>query len=53
MAKHETLTIPADRLMVVNGEGDLVQEGAVVLYAGLGQPDPRTEALTGKKAVRF
>ena len=48
-----SLDIPADRLMVVNGEGDLVEEGAVVLYAGLGQPDPRTEALTGKKAVRF
>ena len=46
------LDIPAERLMVVNGAGQLVDEGAVALYVGLGQPDTRTEELTGKKAVR-
>ena len=28
-----------------------VDEGTPVLYAGLGQPDARTEALTGRKAM--
>ena len=30
-----------------------VQEGKVVLYAGVGQPDARTEALTGHASVRI
>ena len=46
------LPIPASRLMVVNGAGELVDEGTVALYAGLGQPDARTEALTGHAAIR-
>ena len=46
------LDIPAERLMVVNGAGQLVDEGTPVFFVGLGQPDTRTEELTGKKAVR-
>ena len=47
------LAIPAERLKVVDAEGAFVDEGTVVFYAGLGQPDARTEELTGKSAVRF
>ena len=48
-----TLEIPADRLKVVDAEGRLVDEGAPVFYAGLGQPDARTAELTGHDAVKF
>ncbi len=46
------LEVPAERLRVVDDEGRLVDEGAPALFVGLGQPDPRTEQLTGKAAVR-
>ena len=46
------LDIPAERLKVVDGEGRFVDEGTPVFFVGLGQPDTRTEELTGKKAVR-
>lgn len=46
------LDIPEERLKVVDDEGRLVDEGTPALYVGLGQPDARTEALTGKKSVR-
>ncbi len=48
-----TLEIPAERLKVVDDSGRLVDEGDPVYYVGLGQPDARTEALTGKKSVRI
>ena len=47
-----TLEIPAERLKVVNEDGAFVDEGTPVFYAGLGQPDARTAALTGHEAVR-
>ena len=47
------LAIPAERLKVVDAEGAFIDEGTPVFYAGLGQPDARTEALTGHPAVRF
>ena len=47
------LDVPAERLKVVDGEGRFVDEGTVALFVGLGQPDARTEALTGKKCVRI
>ncbi len=47
------LPIPAQRLKVVDDAGRFVDEGEIILYAGLGQPDARTEALTGRKAVKF
>ena len=48
------LSLEIDRraLTVVNDEGQRVPgSGSWTLYAGLGQPDKRTEALTGKKAL--
>ena len=46
------LDIPAERLKVVDGEGRFVDEGTLVFFVGLGQPDTRTEELTGHAAVR-
>ena len=37
---------------VVDDQGRHVPEGHAVLYVGVGQPDARTEALTGHPAVR-
>ena len=48
------LSLEIDRraLTVVNDEGQRVPgSGSWTLYAGLGQPDKRTEELTGKKAL--
>ena len=47
-----TLDVPAERLLVTDDDGRKVPEGTPALYVGLGQPDPRTEALTGKKSLR-
>ncbi len=47
------LGVPAERLKVVDGDGRFVDEGTIALFVGLGQPDARTEALTGKKCVRI
>ena len=46
------LDIPADRLKVVDAAGAPVDEGVPVFYVGLGQPDARTEELTGHAAVK-
>lgn len=46
------LDIPAERLRVVDAQGNAVDEGVPVFFVGLGQPDARTEALTGKKSIR-
>ena len=45
--------IPIDERQfdVITESGERVREGRVVLYVGCGQPDSRTEALTGHKAV--
>ena len=45
------LAIPAQRLKVVDGEGRFLDEGTPRFWAGLGQPDERTRALTGHDAV--
>ncbi len=47
------LTVRAESLKVVDDAGKRVSEGRVVLYAGMGQPDERTAALTGHTAVRM
>jgi beta-glucosidase len=47
------LKIPAEQLKLVNDEGARIEDGEIVFYAGLGQPDARTAALTGHSAVRF
>ena len=46
-----TLTVSKEALKVVNDNGELVEEGSPVLYAGVGQPDSRTLALTGHEAL--
>ena len=47
------LDICPEQLKVVTEEGKRIEDGQIVFYAGLGQPDERTEELTGKKAVKF
>ena len=47
------VTISNDRLLVINDDGQAVAEGSIVLYAGVGQPDSRTQALTGHTAVKI
>ena len=52
--ESKTVTIPIDpkALTVVDNAGNRISgSGSWRLYAGLGQPDARTEALTGKTAV--
>ena len=50
-----SVSLPVDErgFLVVNERGERVQEGKVVLYTGVGQPDARTEALTGHASVRI
>lgn len=48
-----TLDIPADRLKVVDQEGQLVDEGTPVFYVGLGQPDALTAELTGHCSIKI
>lgn len=48
-----TLDIPMDALYTYHVDGSrCVEKGSYTLYVGGGQPDPRTEALTGKKALK-
>jgi len=47
------IEIGAERFLVVDENGKSVEEGNVVLYAGMGQPDAKTERLTGRKAIRI
>lgn len=52
--ERKTVEVPIDpaALTVVNREGQRIPgSGSWTLYAGLGQPDARTEELTGKSAV--
>lgn len=48
------IKVPGEAFFVVNDEGAFVQgSGRYLLYVGTGQPDPRTEALSGKKCVEI
>ncbi len=47
------IPVEGRRFLVVNEEGKKAEEGRVVLYAGVGQPDRRTEELTGRRAIRM
>ena len=47
------LDIPAERLRVVDDQGQFADEGTPVFFVGLGQPDPRTLALTKHAAIRL
>lgn len=47
-----TLPIAKEAFLVVNEDGEFVKDGSdYVLSVGFGQPDARTEELTGEKAV--
>ena len=51
-----TVSVPVDKdaLTVINEEGEKVSGGSrYAVSAGFGQPDARTEELTGKKAFNF
>ena len=51
-SKWIRIPIDGEALTVVNREGKRVSgSGEWTLFAGVGQPDPRTESLTGKKAL--
>lgn len=51
-SKWVRIPVDPEALTVVNPEGKRISgSGQWTLYAGLGQPDSRTEELTGKKAV--
>ena len=48
-----TLRIDPSAFLVVNGDGQRISQGKPVLYVGMGQPDGRTQALTGHAALRL
>ena len=52
---EKQVNIPVDEqsFLVVNEGGERVKEGRVALYAAMGQPDARTEELTGHRAVKL
>ena len=46
------IAVPAAALRVVDEDGNRVEEGQCVFFVGVGQPDSRTQALTGHASVR-
>ena len=48
-----TISVNPEAFKVVNENGEFVSEGKIVMYVGMGQPDARTEELTGYKAVKL
>ena len=48
-----TIDVRDDRFLVTDDEGKQVAEGSAVLYVGMGQPDARTEKLTGHSAIQI
>lgn len=49
-----TIPVQKEALLQVNEEGEFVADGKkFILYAGTSQPDARSEALTGVKAVKM
>lgn len=53
-SKEVELRVPGSAFLVVNEEGVFVEgSGNCLLYVGIGQPDERTAALTGKKSVEI
>lgn len=50
--KEIEIQVPGSAFLVVNEEGAFVEgSGSYLLYVGVGQPDARTAALTGKKSA--
>lgn len=53
-SRELTVRVPGSAFLVVNDEGEFVPgSGRCLLYAGMGQPDGRTAALSGKKCVEI
>ena len=53
-SREMELTVPEEAFTVVNEEGERIVDGKHFLVSvGLGQPDKRTEELTGRKCIRF
>ncbi len=53
-SRELTVRVPGNAFLVVNDEGEFVPgSGRCLLYAGTGQPDGRTAALSGKKCVEI
>ena len=50
---HVSIRLDAEAFKVVNEAGEKINEGKIVLYAGMGQPDERTKELTGHEAVKL
>lgn len=51
--KEITIQLPKEAFLVCNDEGEFIGgSGKWTLYASFGQPDARTQELTGKKAVK-
>ncbi|MDO5400801.1 MAG: glycoside hydrolase family 3 N-terminal domain-containing protein [Eubacteriales bacterium] len=51
--KTVEISVPAAQLRVVDETGSRISDGTPVFYVGLGQPDARTEELTGKKSIKL
>ena len=49
--EHVSVSVKQTAFLVVNEAGDFVKEGNVKLYVGMGQPDARTQSLTGHASV--
>lgn len=45
------IRVRKEELLVVNEQGQRMEEGKIQLYVGMGQPDERTQKLTGHAAV--
>ncbi len=53
-SRELTVRVPGSAFLVVNDEGEFVPGSSrCLLYAGTGQPDGRTAALSGKKCVEI
>ena len=50
---HVSIRLDAKAFKVVNEAGNKINEGKIVLYVGMGQPDERTKELTGHEAVKL
>ena len=51
-AVRSALEVHPEQLLVVDDDGNRVDEGTPVFYVGLGQPDARTAQLTGHAPIR-
>ena len=49
---HCVIDIDNSRFLVYNDEGEQIEDGKTVLYAGMGQPNEQTENMTGHGSVR-